>query len=64
MTKKGRKDGKGKADEISAADAARLAATRGKTGIYNIAEDDGTVTITRAAEELGWRPGFRMTNDE
>ncbi len=47
-----------------AADAARLAATRGKAGIYNIAEDDGTVTITRAAEELGWRPGFRMKNEK
>jgi nucleoside-diphosphate-sugar epimerase len=42
-----------------AADAARRAATRGGAGIYNIAEDDGTVTIGRAAAELGWMPGFR-----
>lgn len=45
-----------------AADAARRAATRGKAGIYNIAEDDGTVSITRAAE-LGWKPGFRLSGD-
>lgn len=43
-----------------AADAARRATTMGRAGIYNIAEDDGTVTITRAAGELGWRPGFRL----
>lgn len=46
-----------------AADAARKAATTGRAGIYNIAEDDGTVAITRAAEELGWRPGFRLSGD-
>lgn len=40
-----------------AADAARKAVTRGKAGIYNIAEDDGTVAIDRAAAELGWKPG-------
>lgn len=43
-----------------AADAARRAATRGGAGIYNVAEDDGTVTIGRAAAELGWTPGFRL----
>lgn len=43
-----------------AADAARRALTRGKTGIYNIAEDDGTVSIDKAAEMLGWAPGFRL----
>jgi nucleoside-diphosphate-sugar epimerase len=44
----------------AAADAARRAATRGGTGIYNIAEDDGTVSIRRAVVELGWSPEFRI----
>jgi nucleoside-diphosphate-sugar epimerase len=43
-----------------AADAARRALTRGETGVYNIAEDDGTVSINKAAEALGWVPGFRL----
>jgi len=43
-----------------AADAARRALTRGETGIYNIAEDDGTVSIQKAADALGWTPGFRL----
>jgi nucleoside-diphosphate-sugar epimerase len=43
-----------------AADAARRALTRGEAGIYNIAEDDGTVSIEKAAEMLGWVPGFRI----
>jgi len=44
----------------AAADAARLAATHGSTGIYNIAEYDGTVSSARAAAELGWKPEFRI----
>ncbi|HEY8513319.1 MAG TPA: NAD(P)-dependent oxidoreductase [Cyclobacteriaceae bacterium] len=43
----------------AAADAARKAVTRGRAGIYNIAEDDGTVSIDRARGELGWDPAFR-----
>jgi nucleoside-diphosphate-sugar epimerase len=43
-----------------AADAARRALARGTTGIYNIAENDGAVSIERAAETLGWVPGFRL----
>ncbi len=43
-----------------AADAARRALTLGTIGIYNIAEDDGTVSIKKAAEALGWVPGFRL----
>ncbi|WP_415033172.1 NAD-dependent epimerase/dehydratase family protein [Azonexus sp.] len=43
-----------------AADAARRALTRGVRGIYNIAEDDGTVCINKAADALGWVPGFRL----
>ena len=41
-----------------AADAARRALTRGERGIYNIADDDGTVSINKATDALGWVPGF------
>jgi len=43
----------------AAADAARLSMTLGPSGVYNIAEDDGTVTITKAKRELNWNPDFR-----
>ena len=43
-----------------AADAARRALTRGETGVYNIAEDDGAVSINKAADALRWVPGFRL----
>ena len=43
----------------AAAHAAFLAATIGQ-GIYNIAEEDGTVASQRAITELGWRPDFRL----
>jgi nucleoside-diphosphate-sugar epimerase len=43
----------------AAADAARRAVTRGR-GIYNIAEEDGTVSSRKAAAELGWRADFRI----
>lgn len=43
-----------------AADAARRALTRGQAGIYNIAEEDGTVSIKKAADALNWVPGFRL----
>lgn len=42
----------------AAADAARRAMTLGQ-GIYNIAEEDGTVTSAKARRELQWRPQFR-----
>jgi nucleoside-diphosphate-sugar epimerase len=44
-----------------AADAARRAVTRGKPGVYNIAENDGTVSSSKAADALGWKPGFRLS---
>jgi nucleoside-diphosphate-sugar epimerase len=44
----------------AAADAARLALTRGSGGVYNIAEEDGTVSSRKAIAELGWSPGFRI----
>ena len=46
-----------------AADAARRALTRGQAGIYNIAEEDGTVSIKKAADGLGWVPGFRLGDE-
>jgi nucleoside-diphosphate-sugar epimerase len=39
-----------------AADAALRTITRGRAGIYNIAEDDGTVAIDKAVAEFGWSP--------
>ena len=44
----------------AAADAARRAMTRGPSGVYNIAQDDGTVTTAKARRELQWRPEFRL----
>lgn len=44
----------------AAAHAAMLALTRGAAGIYNIAEDDGAVSIEKACRELGFDPGFRL----
>jgi len=43
----------------AAAYAAFLAVTRG-SGIYNIADDDGTVSIDKARKELGFDPGLRL----
>lgn len=44
----------------AAADAARRAVTRGSGGIYNVAEDDGTVSSEKAVRELGWNSAFRF----
>jgi nucleoside-diphosphate-sugar epimerase len=44
----------------AAAHAALLALTRGAAGIYNIAEDDGAVAITKARLELGFDPAIRL----
>jgi len=44
----------------AAADAARRAITRGRRGIYNIAEDDGLVDNSKAITELDWKPDFRI----
>jgi nucleoside-diphosphate-sugar epimerase len=44
----------------AAAGAAVLAVGRGAAGVYNIAEDDGTVSIAKARRELGFDPGFRL----
>lgn len=44
----------------AAAHAARLALTHGARGVYNVAEDDGTVSIGKATIGLRWRPDFRI----
>jgi nucleoside-diphosphate-sugar epimerase len=44
----------------AAAQAALLAITRGRADIYNIAEDDGAVSIAKARAELGFDPDFRV----
>lgn len=44
----------------AAAHAAFLAVSRGRAGIYNVAEDDGMVSVARARRELGWDPQFRL----
>ncbi len=46
----------------AAAQAAMLAIARGAPGIYNVAENDGAVSIARARRELGWDPSFRLKN--
>lgn len=45
----------------AAAHAALLAVSKG-AGVYNIAEDDGAVSIAKARRELGFDPGFRVTD--
>jgi nucleoside-diphosphate-sugar epimerase len=39
---------------------AALLSLTGKAGIYNIADDDGTVSIDKARKELGFDPAFRL----
>ena len=48
----------------AAAHAAMLAIDRGKPGTFNIAEDDGYVSIAKALRELGFDPGFRLARDQ
>jgi nucleoside-diphosphate-sugar epimerase len=45
----------------AAAHAAVLALTRGEAGIYNIAENDGFADITRATDQLGFDPSYRLS---
>lgn len=45
----------------AAADAARRALTQARPGVYNVAEDDGTVSSSKAHRELGWSPSFRVS---
>jgi nucleoside-diphosphate-sugar epimerase len=48
----------------AAAHAAWLALRRGSPGTYNIAADDGSVTLTKAREELGFSPDFRLNDND
>ena len=43
----------------AAAKAAQLAITKATSGIYNVAEDDGTVLTERATRILGWDAAWR-----
>jgi nucleoside-diphosphate-sugar epimerase len=43
----------------AAAKAAQLAITRATPGVYNVAENDGTVLTERATQILGWDAGRR-----
>ena len=45
---------------IDAAAGAALLSLTGNAGVYNIADDDGTVSIEKARRELGFEPGFRL----
>jgi nucleoside-diphosphate-sugar epimerase len=53
-------EGKGTLSTDAAAQAALLAVTRGAPGIYNIAEDDGALSIEKAQRELGFDPVYRI----
>ena len=53
-------EGKGTLSTDAAAHAALLAVTRGSPGLYNVAEDDGALSIEKVQRELGFDPGFRM----
>ena len=44
----------------AAAQAAVLALNRGAPGVYNIADDDGAVSIEKARRDLGFDPSFRL----
>jgi len=44
----------------AAAQAALLALTRGKPGIYNVVEEDGEISAEKARRELGFDPAFRI----
>ena len=44
----------------AAAHAALLAMTRGAGGAYNIADDDGVVSIAKAQAALGFDPAFLL----
>lgn len=46
----------------AAAQAALLALSHGARGIYNVAEDDGEVDSTKAREQLGFDPDFRIVS--
>ena len=46
----------------AAAEAARRAIASGQSGLFNIAEEDGTISSTKAKTVLGWNPEFRIAD--
>ncbi|HZL61423.1 MAG TPA: NAD(P)-dependent oxidoreductase [Pseudolabrys sp.] len=46
----------------AAAHVALLAVSKGKPGIYNIAEDDGAISSEKAKREFGFDAAFRITS--
>ncbi len=44
----------------AAAQATALALTKAKPGIYNVADDDPTLSSDKAKRELGFKPDFRV----
>ena len=52
--------GRGYLHVDAAAHAALLAISAGAAGIYNIAADDGEVSIAKARRQWGFDPGFRI----
>jgi nucleoside-diphosphate-sugar epimerase len=56
-------NGRGPLHVDAAAHAALLAITRGAPGIYNIAEDDGALTVDKARRELGFDAAFRLPSE-
>jgi nucleoside-diphosphate-sugar epimerase len=53
-------NGRGVLHVDAAAHAALLALTRGRAGVYNVAEPDGALTVDKAQRELGFNPAFRL----
>ena len=49
----------GSVEVSAAAKAAQLAITRAVPGIYNVAENDGTVSTDKATQIIGWDAGWR-----
>lgn len=52
--------GSGPVHVDAAAHAARRAVTLGRAGVYNVAENDGSVNSDKARRELDWDPAFRV----
>jgi nucleoside-diphosphate-sugar epimerase len=44
----------------AAAQATALAIAKGKPGVYNVAEDDPSVSSEKAKRDLGFKPDFRL----
>ena len=45
----------------AAADAARRAVVQGGSGVFNVAEEDGAVSVTKFKSAFGWDPEFRLS---